>query len=80
MQKIGLKNFILPMHGFFFDEKKLTLNIFMSKETSLFSILHPSSIQEQLTPQLKKELAMRLARAIKNIHERPNDVQARDSE
>jgi hypothetical protein len=30
------------MHGFFFDEKKLTMNIFMSKETSLFSILHPS--------------------------------------
>ena len=63
---------LLPILGLYFDPKLSRLCIFMPKVISLYSYLHDTS--RQLTSETKKKLALAIARALKEIHDRPKDV------
>ena len=59
------------MLGFHYDPRVFTLNLFLPMETSLYHIIHESG--EHLSPGQKKDLAIALVKALKQVHDRPRE-------
>jgi hypothetical protein len=60
---------VFPIKGLFFDPKICALYILMPKELSLFSFLHSLAHKNlKKTPMTKKNIALGIASAIKEIH------------
>ncbi|TNV73804.1 hypothetical protein FGO68_gene3892 [Halteria grandinella] len=75
--KLGLRQAILPILGIYQDPKSFTLNIFMPQMISLYQFI--SQGKHHLTATLKKDIALGIANALREIHQKPRDIM-RDSQ